>query len=67
MEERLKIQVEPRYVKEEKGLRVFQKQTLEAIKDSLVKIIEVEAPVGAGKSHIIRRFIIDEDFKNRPI
>lgn len=52
-----KLQIEPRYVKEEDGLRPFQKQTLKAIKDSSAKIVEVEAPVGSGKSHIIRELI----------
>lgn len=44
------IKINPRYVKEENGLRPFQKETQEAIKNSDVKIIFVEAPVGSGKS-----------------
>jgi len=45
----LKIKINPRYVKEENGLRPFQMETLEAIKNSSAKLIFVEAPVGSGK------------------
>jgi superfamily II DNA or RNA helicase len=44
----MNLQTKPRWVREEGGLRPFQRQTLEAIKGS-AKLIEVEAPVGAGK------------------
>lgn len=67
MENRLNIQIEPRYVKEEGDLRPFQRETLEVIKDTSGKIVEVEAPVGAGKSYIIRRLVTDDSFKNKPI
>lgn len=43
------FKINPRYVKEENGLRPFQKETLEAIKNCDVKLIFVEAPVGSGK------------------
>lgn len=67
MSNSIKIHIEPRYVREQDGLRIFQKETLEAIKNSSAKIIEVEAPVGAGKSHIIRKLITDDSFRKRAI
>jgi len=39
------------YIKEENGLRPFQRETLEAIKNSSAKLIFVEAPVGSGKDY----------------
>jgi len=36
-------------VKEEKGLRPFQRETLDAIKHSTAKLTFVEAPVGSEK------------------
>lgn len=41
--ERIKIKVEPRYVRQEEGLRPFKRETLEIIKNSKAKIIAVEA------------------------
>ncbi len=35
----IKIKIKPRYVKEDNGLRPFQKETLEVIKNSDSKII----------------------------
>lgn len=35
--------------------------------DSSADIAIVEAPVGAGKSYILRRVIEDERFRNNPI
>jgi len=67
LENRLKIQIEPRWVREEGRLRGFQRETLGAIKDSSARIIKIEAPVGAGKSHIIRRLITDDFFKGKTI
>jgi CRISPR-associated helicase Cas3 len=67
MERILKLQVEPRFVKEEEGFRPFQKETLDAIKNSDAKIILVEAPVGSGKSYIIRNLITDEHFTRKAI
>jgi len=63
----VKIQIEPRWVREEGGLRGFQREALGAIKDSSARIIEVEAPVGAGKSHIIKRLITNDFFKEKTI
>ncbi len=62
-----KIGVEPRFVKQDGNLRIFQKESLKAIKESKERIILVEAPVGSGKSHVIRRVILDEFFKEKPI
>lgn len=71
MENKIKLQVEPRFVKEEvmggKKIRPFQKETLDAIKNSDTKIILVEAPVGSGKSYIIRNLIMDEYFSRKAI
>ncbi len=50
------LYVMPRTVKEVDGVRPFQKATLDAL-DSDAQIIIVEAPVGAGKSHIVRQAI----------
>ncbi len=44
----------PRTVKELHGLRPFQKETIDAL-SCTAKVIVVEAPVGSGKSHIVRR------------
>ena len=63
----IKLQIEPRFVKEENGFRPFQIQTIDAIKNSDAKIIMVEAPVGSGKSYIIRNLIKDDYFKDKPI
>ncbi|PIS38024.1 MAG: type I-D CRISPR-associated helicase Cas3' [Nitrospirae bacterium CG08_land_8_20_14_0_20_52_24] len=48
------ISVLPRTVKEQNGLRPFQKETLDALQ-STAHLIIVEAPVGSGKSHIVRQ------------
>ena len=48
--------VAQRTVKEIDGVRPFQKATLDAL-DSKAQIIIVDAPVGAGKSHIVRQAI----------
>lgn len=50
------LNVLPRTVKEINKIRPFQKATLYAL-DSNAKIIIVEAPVGSGKSHIVRQVI----------
>ncbi|MEW6601548.1 MAG: DEAD/DEAH box helicase [Nitrospirota bacterium] len=60
------LSVEQRTVKEEEGLRPFQKETLRALQSD-ARLIMVEAPVGAGKSFIIRRIIEDEHLSGRPI
>jgi superfamily II DNA or RNA helicase len=61
----MEIMVGPRYVKAGK-YRPFQKETLDSLKSN-AKVIKVEAPVGAGKSHIIRNLLDDEHFQDRNI
>jgi CRISPR-associated helicase Cas3 len=48
------ITILPRTVKEQNGLRPFQKETLDALQSN-ARLIIVEAPVGSGKSHIVRQ------------
>jgi hypothetical protein len=60
------ILVNSRTVKEYNGLRPFQEATLEAL-SSNTPLVLVEAPVGAGKSHIIRRIVEDEHLSGRPV
>lgn len=48
------LSIMPRTVKEQNHLRPFQKATLDALQSS-TRLIMVESPVGAGKSHIVRR------------
>ncbi|MCK4730362.1 MAG: type I-D CRISPR-associated helicase Cas3' [Candidatus Aenigmarchaeota archaeon] len=71
MNNQINLQIGPRFVKEEiidgQRIRPFQRETIEAIKKSDAKIITVEAPVGSGKSFIIRNLIQDDFFKNKPI
>jgi len=50
------LSVMPRTVIEVDGIRPFQKATLDALETS-AKIIMVEAPVGSGKSHIVRQAV----------
>lgn len=48
------ISIMPRTIKELNGLRPFQKETIDAL-HSDVQLIIVEAPVGSGKSYIVRQ------------
>ncbi len=48
----------------EKKFHPFQQKTLEALFDDQSKIIVVEAPVGSGKSRIIREIAIDPNRSN---
>ena len=50
------ISIAQRTVKQNDGFRPFQRATIDAL-NSQVQIIVVEAPVGAGKSHIIRQAV----------
>lgn len=62
------IHIGPRYVKQDtSGLRPFQREALEAIKNSAARLIFVEAPVGAGKSYIIRSLLGMREFERRPL
>jgi|GEM_PF-885232 len=64
----INLNIGPRFVRQDKeGYRLFQKQTLEAIKNPEAKLIFVEAPVGAGKSHITRELIADDFSKGKPV
>ncbi len=65
--EKTRIKVEPRYVRQKKGLRPFQRETLGLIKNSEAKLIVVEAPVGSGKSHIFRNLIQNDHLQRNPI
>lgn len=49
------------------GFRPFQRETLEALKNQETRLILVEAPVGAGKSYIIRRIVEDKHLVGHPI
>ncbi len=63
----MKISILPRTVKEQNNLRPFQKATLDALRIGKANLIIVEAPVGAGKSHIVRRIVKDESLAGHPI
>lgn len=52
----MSLSVAQRTVREINGIRPFQKATLDALA-SKAQIIIVEAPVGAGKSHIVRKAV----------
>lgn len=54
------LRITPRSVIEKDGLRPFQKKTLDAL-CSDARVIVVEAPVGSGKSHIVRQAIEGRD------
>ena len=61
------IKILPRYVKEINGWRPFQLQIVEAIKNKDTDLIIVEAPVGAGKTYVIRRLLEEKIFDKRPV
>jgi CRISPR/Cas system-associated endonuclease/helicase Cas3 len=62
----INLQICPRFVRQDKdGFRPFQKATLEALQ-SKAQLIIVEAPVGAGKSYIIRRIVEDDRLSGYP-
>lgn len=61
------ISILSRTVKERNNLRPFQKATLDALRSGKATLIIVEAPVGAGKSHLVRRIIEDESLAGHPI
>ena len=52
------LKIGPRFVNQDQdGFRPFQAETLQAIGDPSVRLGKVEAPIGAGKSHTIKRLI----------
>ena len=64
----INLKIGPRFVRQDKdGFRLFQRQTLEAIKNSDARLIFVEAPVGSGKSYIIRKLLELSAFERRPL
>lgn len=56
-----------RTVKEHSGFRPFQRSVLDLLRDSKTKLIVVEAPVGSGKSYILRKVVEDEKLSQQPI
>lgn len=50
------LSIRQRTVKEINGIRPFQKATIDSL-DSQIQIVIVEAPVGSGKSHIVRQIV----------
>jgi Ni2+-binding GTPase involved in maturation of urease and hydrogenase len=64
----INLKIGPRFVRQDKeGFRPFQARTLQAIGNPSIKILKVEAPVGAGKSHIIRELIESPICEQKPI
>ncbi|MGO8899465.1 MAG: type I-D CRISPR-associated helicase Cas3' [Isosphaeraceae bacterium] len=48
------IHIAPRAARVENGLHPFQRQVLDALDDGSARIIRAKAPVGSGKSRVIR-------------
>ena len=63
----INIQIRPRYVKEKNGYRPFQLEIIEAVKNSDKNLIIVEAPVGAGKTFVMRKILEEKIFERNPI
>jgi CRISPR-associated helicase Cas3 len=64
----LRLKIEPRFVKQDNdGFRPFQRDTLNAINNTEARLIFVEAPVGSGKSYIVRKSLELSKFKRRPL
>jgi len=64
----MSINILPRYVKQIDGIRPFQKVTIDRIiRQDSPSLLFVEAPVGAGKSYIIRRLIERSEIESRPL
>lgn len=62
------VNILPRYVKEcADGLRPFQKKILEEVVNSKSQIVLLDAPVGSGKTHIVRLLLEQREFERRPI
>ena len=60
------LTVDKRTVKEIDGCRAFQKRVIESI-NSDKRLIMAEAPVGAGKSFIVRKMIADKNISRYPV
>jgi len=67
MNKEINIQILPRYVKENKGYRPFQREIIETVKNSDNNLIIAEAPVGAGKSFVMRKLLEEKIFQRSPI
>lgn len=64
----MNIKILPRYVKQINGIRPFQKDTIEKIgAQNSPSLLFVEAPVGAGKSYIIRQLIKQSKIESNPL
>jgi CRISPR-associated helicase Cas3 len=55
--DRVTLRVSPRAATVENDLHPFQRQVLDALADDSVRIVRAEAPVGSGKSRVIRRLL----------
>ena len=62
------IKILPRYVKQIGNIRPFQRDTIERMNNkNSSSLLFVEAPVGSGKSYIIRRLIELPEIKTMPL
>ncbi len=61
------IKLEPRYVKQDDKIRPFQKELLDLLQRNAPEIITLNAPVGSGKSFIIRKLLETNIFRERPM
>ena len=60
------LKIDKRTVKEENGFRIFQKKVLESITSNR-RLIMAEAPVGAGKSFIVKKMITNDRISHFPV
>ncbi len=51
------ITLEPRFVRQKDGLRPFQKAAIGALANNQARLVFLEAPVGVGKSHLLRLLV----------
>lgn len=62
------LRILPRYIKTtSEGLRIFQKELIDAILNCKQKIIVVEAPVGSGKTFAIHYLLVNKFLKRQPL
>ena len=61
------LNITGRTVKSVNGIRPFQREVLSALSEDQYRLISVEAPVGSGKSYIIRSVIDTSKFSDRPV
>ncbi len=60
------LNITGRTVKSVNGIRPFQREVFSALEDQY-RLITVEAPVGSGKSYIIRNVVDTSNFSDRPV